>query len=77
MPAQCWLHNVGADTTVMGITGRVNHQAGAHIDPLAHSDLPDAEASVNRDLMEWIDSLENDVNQLQVCMQEVAAGMRC
>jgi serine O-acetyltransferase len=52
----------------------VIHQAGARIDPLAHSALPDAEASVIRNLMERIDSLENDVNRLQACLQEVAAG---
>lgn len=68
------LRNVGADSTVVGIPGRVIHQAGARIDPLAHSALPDAEASVIRNLMERIDSLENDVNRLQACLKEVAAG---
>ena len=68
------LRNVGADSTVVGIPGRVIHQAGARIDPLAHSALPDAEAGVIRNLMERIDSLENDVNRLQACLQEVAAG---
>jgi serine O-acetyltransferase len=68
------LRNVGADSTVVGIPGRVIHQSGARIDPLAHSALPDAEASVIRNLMERIDSLENDVNRLQACLQEVAAG---
>jgi serine O-acetyltransferase len=29
---------------------------------------------VIRNLMERIDSLENDVNRLQACLQEVAAG---
>ena len=42
---------------MMGIPKRVIHQAGAHIDPLAHSVLLDAEASVNRELMERMDSL--------------------
>jgi serine O-acetyltransferase len=68
------LRNVEADSTVVGIPGRVIHQAGARIDPLAHSALPDAEAAVIRNLMERIDSLENDVNRLQACLQEVAAG---
>jgi len=68
------LRNVEADSTVVGIPGRVIHQSGARIDPLAHSALPDAEASVIRNLMERIDSLENDVNRLQACLQEVAAG---
>ncbi len=68
------LRNVEADSTVVGIPGRVIHQAGARIDPLAHSALPDAEAAVIRNLMERIDSLENDVNRLQACLKEVAAG---
>jgi hypothetical protein len=39
---------------------------------VAHSALPDA--TVIRNLMERIDSLENDVNRLQACLKEVAAG---
>jgi serine O-acetyltransferase len=41
---------------------------------LAHSALPDAETSVIRNLMERIDSLENEVNRLQAYLNEVAAG---
>ena len=43
---------------VVGIPGRVIHQSGVRIDPLAHSALPDTEANVIRNLMEHIDVLE-------------------
>ena len=68
------LRNVASDSTVVGIPGRVIHQSGVRIDPLAHSALPDAEARVIRNLMERIDNLESQVSQLQGCLREVAAG---
>jgi len=49
----------------VGIPGRVIHQSGVRIDPLAHSALPDAEARVIRNLMDRIDQLENQINQLR------------
>ena len=52
------------------------HQSGVRINPLAHSALPDAEASVIRNLMERIDHLENTVTNLKRCLQEVAAGQQ-
>jgi serine O-acetyltransferase len=58
----------------VGIPGRVIHQSGVRIDPLAHSALPDAEANVIRNLMERIDSLESELSRLQGCLREVAAG---
>jgi serine O-acetyltransferase len=39
------LRDVAPDSTVVGIPGRVVHQSGVRIDPLAHSALPDAEAN--------------------------------
>ena len=51
--------DVDADCTVVGIPGRVVHQSGARVNPLAHSALPDAEASIIRNLMQRIDELEN------------------
>ena len=42
--------NVERDSTVVGIPGRVVHQSGVNINPLAHSALPDAEGSVIRNL---------------------------
>ncbi|WP_399254100.1 serine O-acetyltransferase [Synechococcus sp. CS-1326] len=68
------LRDVQPDSTVVGIPGRVVHQSGVRIDPLAHSALPDAEARVIRNLMERIDVLENDLSQLQHCLRDVAAG---
>jgi serine O-acetyltransferase len=68
------LRNVDPDCTVVGVPGRVIHQSGVRIDPLAHSALPDAEANVIRNLMERIDSLENELARLQACLLEVAAG---
>ena len=68
------VRDVGPDSTVVGIPGRVIHQSGVRIDPLAHSALPDAEARVIRNLMERIDSLENELGRLQACLREVAEG---
>jgi len=68
------LHDVQPDSTVVGIPGRVVHQSGVRIDPLAHSQLPDAEARVIRNLMERIDALESDLGRLQHCLRDVAAG---
>ena len=68
------VRNVEADCTVVGIPGRVIHQSGVRINPLAHSALPDAEANVIRNLMERIDQLESQVGTLQTCLKAVAAG---
>ncbi len=57
------LRDVEHDCTVVGVPGRVIHQSGVRIDPLAHSQLPDAEAQVIRNLMERIDALENALQQ--------------
>ena len=57
--------NVEANSTVVGIPGRIVHQSGVKINPLAHSALPDTEANVLRNLMERIDQLESDILGLQ------------
>tara|TARA_Y100001968_G_scaffold332410_1_gene390471 strand:- start:3926 stop:4678 length:753 start_codon:yes stop_codon:yes gene_type:complete len=57
--------DVEADSTVVGIPGRVVHQSGVKINPLAHSALPDTEGNVIRNLMERIDELENQVLAFQ------------
>jgi len=57
--------NVEANCTVVGIPGRIVHQSGVKINPLAHSALPDTEANVLRNLMERIDQLETDILGLQ------------
>ena len=68
------LRDVEANSTVVGIPGRVIHQSGVRIDPLAHSALPDAEARVIRNLMERIDQLESELSRTQACIRELAAG---
>ena len=57
--------NVAKNCTVVGIPGRVVHQSGVKINPLAHSALPDAEGSVIKNLMDRIDYLENHIIGLQ------------
>ncbi|KZR72359.1 Serine acetyltransferase [Prochlorococcus marinus str. MIT 1313] len=66
------VRDVEADSTVVGIPGRVVHQSGVRINPLAHSALPDAEADVIRNLMERIDQLENQVTALHSFLQELS-----
>nr|WP_255510595.1 serine O-acetyltransferase [Cyanobium sp. LEGE 06143] len=68
------LRDVGPDSTVVGIPGRVVHQSGVRVDPLAHSALPDTEARVIRNLMERIDNLEGELARAQACLREIAAG---
>ena len=68
------VRSVEQNCTVVGIPGRVIHQSGVRINPLAHSALPDAEANVIRNLMERIDQLENQVSELQSCLNAVSAG---
>ena len=66
------VRDVEADSPVVGIPGRVVHQSGVRINPLAHSALPDAEADVIRNLMERIDQLETQVTALHSCLQELS-----
>ena len=68
------VRDVEADSTVVGIPGRIIHQSGVRVNPLAHSALPDAEATVIRNLMERIDYLENQVQILNNCLQEISKG---
>ena len=63
--------NVEANSTVVGIPGRVVHQSGVKINPLAHSALPDTEANVLRNLMERIDQLESDILGLQDLVRSI------
>tara|TARA_Y100000589_G_scaffold54745_1_gene45406 strand:- start:193 stop:939 length:747 start_codon:yes stop_codon:yes gene_type:complete len=65
------VRSVKGNSTVVGIPGRVVHQSGVKINPLAHSALPDAEANVIRNLMDRIDQLENQLNRLQKTMQSL------
>ena len=63
------VRSVKENSTVVGVPGRVVHQSGVKINPLAHSALPDAEANVIRNLMDRIDQLENQINRLQKTIQ--------
>ena len=68
------VRDVESDCTVVGIPGRVIHQSGVRINPLAHSALPDAEANVIRNLMERIDQLEGQVRSLQDNLRTLASA---
>mgnify|MGYP006225517657 FL=1 len=59
---------------MVGIPGRVVHQSGVKVNPLAHSALPDAEANVIKNLMDRIDSLENEILKLQKTLQCIASS---
>ena len=63
------VRNVEENCTVVGIPGRVVHQSGVKVNPLAHSALPDAEANVIKNLMDRIDLLENEILKLQKTLQ--------
>ena len=65
------VRSVKGNSTVVGVPGRVVHQSGVKINPLAHSALPDAEANVIRNLMDRIDQLENQTNRLQQIIQSL------
>ena len=65
------VRSVQGNSTVVGIPGRVVHQSGVKINPLAHSALPDAEANVIRNLMDRIDTLENQLNRLQKALHNL------
>ena len=57
---------------MVGVPGRVVHQSGVKVNPLAHSALPDAEANVIKNLMDRIDLLENEILKLQKILQCIA-----
>ena len=66
------VRSVAGNSTVVGVPGRVVHQSGVKINPLAHSALPDAEANVIRNLMDRIDQLENQISKLQNIVRSIA-----
>jgi len=68
------VRNVEGNRTVVGVPGRVVHQSGGKVNPLAHSALPDAEANVIINLMDRIDSLENEILKLQKTLQCIASS---
>ena len=66
--------NVEANSTVVGIPGRVVHQSGVKINPLAHSALPDTEANVLRNLMDRIDQLESQILELNNVLKNIKSS---
>ncbi len=68
--------DVENNSTVVGIPGRVVHQSGVKINPLAHSALPDTEANVLYNLMERIDQLENQILSLQNLIKSIQSGKK-
>ena len=64
--------NVASNSTVVGIPGRIVHQSGVKINPLAHSALPDTEGNVLRNLMDRIDHLESEILILQNLMNHIS-----
>ena len=66
------LRDVDADSTVVGIPGRVIHQSGVKINPLAHSALPDTEGKVIKNLMERIDLLENQLRLTSELIKKIS-----
>lgn len=59
------LRDVPSDCTVVGIPGRIVHRSGVRVNPLEHGQLPDSEATVIRALIDRLETLEEQVQQLQ------------
>ncbi|NES76297.1 MULTISPECIES: serine O-acetyltransferase [Okeania] len=59
------LKDVPSNCTVVGVPGRVVYRSGVKVNPLEHGSLPDSEAEVIRALVDRIDSLEQQVENLQ------------
>jgi serine O-acetyltransferase len=60
------LRDVPSDCTVVGVPGRIVYRAGERVEPLEHGRLPDSEAQVIRALVDRIESLEQQLQLLQV-----------
>lgn len=59
------LRDVPSDCTVVGIPGRVVYRSGVRVNPLEHGQLPDSEAAAIRNLVDRIETLEQEVKTLQ------------
>jgi serine O-acetyltransferase len=59
------LRDVPSDCTVVGVPGRIVYRSGARVAPLEHNNLPDSEAEVIRALVNRIESLEEQIQNLQ------------
>lgn len=59
------LRDVPSDCTVVGVPGRIIYRSGVRVNPLEHGNLPDSEAAVIRALVDRIESLEQQLQDLQ------------
>jgi serine O-acetyltransferase len=59
------LRDVPSDCTVVGIPGRIVYRSGVKVNPLEHGSLPDSEAAVIRVLLDKIETLSQQVQELQ------------
>jgi len=59
------LRDVPSDCTVVGVPGRIVFRSGERVEPLEHGRLPDSEARVIRALVDRIESLEQQLQELQ------------
>lgn len=66
------LRDVPSECTVVGVPGRVVYRSGVRIDPLAHGNLPDSEATAIRSLVDRIEALEQQLQELQAEKSGVA-----
>jgi serine O-acetyltransferase len=66
------LRDVPSDCTVVGVPGRIVFRSGVRVNPLEHGSLPDSEAAAIRALVDRIETLEQQIQQLQGQGQPVA-----
>ncbi|AFY33645.1 serine O-acetyltransferase [Calothrix sp. PCC 7507] len=59
------LRDVPSSCTVVGVPGRIIYRSGVRVAPLEHNNLPDSEAEVIRALVDRIESLEQQIQNLQ------------
>lgn len=59
------LRDVPSDCTVVGVPGRIVYRSGVRVNPLEHGLLPDSEAAVIRALVDRLESLEQQLQELQ------------
>lgn len=65
------LRDVPSDCTVVGVPGRIVYRSGVRVNPLEHGSLPDSEAAVIRALVDRLESLEQQIQELQSKPEEV------
>lgn len=70
------LRDVPSDCTVVGVPGRIVYRSGERVEPLDHGRLPDSEAQVIRLLVDRIESLEQEVQNLQTKVQAPIEAVR-